>query len=208
MSYVSVARGEQLVFGSLGALTSHPEIVKVQRYLNAYAAVAGYPKIGTDGKYGATTHRTLKLAVAYWKEHGYPDYPSGDRIDSAGAATAASFFLHPPVAWPAGVQPAKPFGTGPDYAKGIAAIHLAWQEWKDQEASGSTEPDAQTPSIEDLGPGDSGPYEKAGMGTFGWFLIGAAVLAGGVIVAKLVFPRREGRDSRIQVRSRSYARGF
>lgn len=182
-------QGEELVFGALGgfaALTEHPGVGKLQRYLNNFAARAGFAPLGVDNKYGGCTHLALKkFATWYSKLPGSTLLYVGDTMFNSMGPLAVAQFLAPGVPPYAGL-------TGAE----LAEASTGWAEWvkAGSPACGSATSGGGDETGEeivadggdgnaDITTGDITPpqIKRAGMGTLGWFLVGLGVVVIGGI---------------------------
>lgn len=179
------ARQEDLVFGMLGdfgALTARPAVGKLQRFLNDWADDAGYGALELDQKYGGCTHATLKKFCAWYASNPNATLRySATAIDAGGPMAAAAFLAVPPYQ---GFSAAE-----------LTELQQAFGEWIEAGRTGCGEgptpgtypggdgilPEPGTPG----GGGTTATEEtiapltrKAGLGTFGWFLV--ILVVGGV----------------------------
>lgn len=162
MSYVELVEDEWPVLFAGFGLTKYPAVGKFQWWLNQFADRIGASKISEDQKYGSATQSLYQKVMK--DVFGLPESYTAQGPGVAAALIVQSSGGVPSV-----------FG-----ADEIRILQNAYSEYK----SGSTTPsggggggggeDLDITEMDIMPPQTS----KAGLGTLGWVLIGAVVVAG------------------------------
>jgi hypothetical protein len=167
-------------FFGLGALTEHPAVGRLQRYLNNFAARAGFAPLSIDNKYGGCTHAALKKFGKWYA--ALPGstlvYATDAGVDAAGPMVMGAFLAGvPPYA---GLTPVEVIECQTAFGEWVAEGRPACGAGVDGSGGGDIVKDDGDVVTDDIPPPP--PPKKAGLGTLGWVLIGlGVVVAGGVV---------------------------